>query len=410
MTFKQEKKFRTGEIIFHRGDEGEFAFIVDEGRVEIYIEENGQCIPVSFLGPGEIFGEMAIIDDSRRSASARAYTDCTLSLVSKHQLSERVESADSVVRMLINILLNRNRVSIDSINGNNAAQYSNVVDLLKVKHDKDVIEKIRLEKELEDALEKEDFNLHFQPIVSTQDGSILGVEALVRWNSPTRGLVRPDIFMGIAEETSLIVPLGQWILQKACEDFAVFKQAIKRELGFNPDLFISINVSGRQLNDYKFFPKLNTAVKKNKLKHSNIKLEITERILIDGNYVLGWISNCHNKGYRIALDDFGTGYSSLSYLHKLNVDQIKIDKSFIHGIGHNSPSNVIIKAIVEMSKGLNKGVIAEGIETKEQLEFLKELGCEYGQGYLFSRPLPLDKLIEYAVNSLGDQSKKKKAA
>lgn len=414
MKKKFEKKYAAGESIFEKGDAGDCAYIIDEGRVEIYVNEGGRDAPINFLGPGEIFGEMAIIDSSTRTAAARAHTNCRLSIVSKKQLTERIDSADGVVRMLINILLKRSRGIIHR--NSETEDFSNVVDLLQLKHQKDVLEKIRLEKELEQSLEAEEFDLHFQPIVSIKDGTLLGLEALVRWNSPTRGLVRPDIFMGIAEETSLIVPLGRWILQRACHDFAKFKRTLKEKLDISPELFISINVSGRQLNDHKFFPKLNNSVKKNKLKNREIKLEITERILVDGNYVFGWLANCKSKGYMIALDDFGTGYSSLSYLHKLNIDHIKIDKSFIDGIEHaEQSSDVIIKAIVEMSKGLKKGVIAEGIETAEQLKFLQDLNCEYGQGYYFSRPLPLTQVIDYALEHFGGEEwaakkKDKKAA
>lgn len=391
-----------GEIIFKEGQHGDCAYLIESGQVELFVKNKDESTPISLLGPGEIFGEMSILDGSRREASARANTEVVLSVVSKEALSERIDEADPIVRLLVNILTQRRRETLKvnkSITQNKkfkvkASKNSNS-DITDVNLGLDVIQKIRYEKELHEALENDEFMIHFQPIVSIESQNVVGFEALTRWNSPDHGLVRPDIFMGIAEETSLIVPLGHWITETACREFGEIQKSLVDRLGKIPRLFCSVNVSGRQMQDPKLFEILQKATWMNKIHPKQIKLEITERVFISGNFVYDWISKCRNKGYSVALDDFGTGYSSLSSLHKIDANNLKIDKSFVQAMEDDHNTYVIVKSIVEMARGLNKTVIAEGIETTEQLNLLKKMGCKYGQGYLFSKPMSKDDVIEF---------------
>jgi EAL domain-containing protein (putative c-di-GMP-specific phosphodiesterase class I) len=391
-----------GEIIFKEGQHGDCAYLIESGQVELFVTNKEESTPISLLGPGEIFGEMSILDGSRREASAKANTEVVLSVVSKEALSERIDEADPIVRLLVNILTQRRRETLKvnkSITQNKkfkvkASKNSNS-DITDVNLGLDVIQKIRYEKELHEALENNEFMIHFQPIVSIESQNVVGFEALTRWNSPDHGLVRPDIFMGIAEETSLIVPLGHWITETACREFGEIQKSLVDRLGKIPRLFCSINVSGRQMQDPKLFEILQKSTWMNKIHPKQIKLEITERVFISGNFVYDWISKCRNKGYSVALDDFGTGYSSLSSLHKIDTNNLKIDKSFVQAMEDDHNTFVIVKSIVEMARGLNKTVIAEGIETKEQLKLLQQIGCKYGQGYLFSKPMSKDDVIDF---------------
>ena len=239
--------------------------------------------------------------------------------------------------------------------------------------------------------------MHYQPILDFKTGNIAGFEALMRWNSPERGMVRPDIFMGVAEETSLIIPMGQWIIQRVCYDFARLKKKMIAAGTYDDKLFIGINIAVKQFNDPKLFKVLNECAKKYKLKTSEIKLEITERVLIAGDFVFDWIRKAREEGYSVALDDFGTGYSSLSYLANLEVNNIKIDKSFVDKIVKDKKTASIVQSIVKLSHALNLTVIAEGVETKEEWDLLKEYGCNYMQGYLYSKPLKLSDLIEMMI-------------
>ena len=402
------------EIIFKEGQSGDCAYLIESGQVELYVTSRDESTPLALLGPGEIFGEMSMLDGSRRETSARANTDVVLSVVSKEALSERIDEADPIVRLLINMLAKRTRETLrvnKSITQNKKLKIKETknrnTEITDINLGLDVIQKIRYEKELHEALENNEFKIHFQPIVSIESQNVVGFEALTRWNSPEHGLVRPDIFMGIAEETSLIVPLGHWITETACKEFGDIQKSLVESLGKIPRLFCSINVSGRQMQDPKLFEILQKSTWLNKIHPKQIKLEITERVFVDGAFVYDWISKCREKGYSVALDDFGTGYSSLSSLHKINANNLKVDKSFVQSMEEDHNNYVIVKSIVDMAHGLNKTVIAEGIETKSQLKMLKEIGCKYGQGYLFSKPMEKDQVIEFLTRS---SQKQKKAA
>ena len=229
----------------------------------------------------------------------------------------------------------------------------------------------------------------------------------MRWNNPDRGIVRPDIFMGIAEETSLIVPIGHWIIKKSFRDFAKLKQNLKAEGVYKRKLFLSINIAAKQFNDPNLFDVINDTAKYYSIKPAEIKLEITERVLIAGAFVFDWISKARKMGYSVALDDFGTGYSSLSYLSNLEVNNLKIDKSFVEKMIKDPKSKSIVKSLLQMSKDLNLSVIAEGVETHAEWEMLKSFGCTFIQGYYFSKPIPMAEV--FFMLSGRDQDGKKVA-
>jgi EAL domain-containing protein (putative c-di-GMP-specific phosphodiesterase class I) len=391
-----------GEVIYKEGQTGDCAYLIESGQVELFVTSKDECTPLSLLGPGEIFGEMAMLDGSRREASAKANTEVVLSVVSKEALSERIDEADPIVRLLITMMAKRTRETLKvnkSITQKKKLKIKESTntntEITDINLGLDVIQKIRYEKELHEALENNEFMIHFQPIVSIETQNVVGFEALTRWNSPEHGLVRPDIFMGIAEETSLIVPLGHWITETACHEFGEIQKALSEEMGKIPKLFCSINVSGRQMQDPKLFEILQKSTWLNKIHPKQIKLEITERVFVDGNFVFDWISKCRNKGYSVALEEFGTGYTSLRSLHKIDANNLKVDKSFVQAMEHDHNTYVIVKSIVDMARGLYKTVIAEGIETTEQLNLLKKMGCKYAQGYLFSKPMSKDSVIEF---------------
>jgi diguanylate cyclase len=405
------RSYKKGEVIFKEGDVGDCAYLVDNGRVEIQVDNLDGSTPVAFLGVGDIFGEMSIIDGADRSATAVALEDCELVEVSKEQLNERIEDADPVVRFLLSILLNRIRENLkdskDPTRTNLPAEAisTNVINLGDFKTNVDVVEKIKLEKSLKNALDSNEFRVHYQPIVDLKTNSVSGFEALMRWNNPDRGMVRPDIFMGIAEETSLIVPIGHWIIKKTFRDFAKLKQNLKAANIIDQKLFLSINIAAKQFNDPHLFEVLNQTAKYYGLKPKEIKLEITERVLLAGSFVFDWITKARKKGYSVALDDFGTGYSSLSYLANLEVNNIKIDKSFVDKMSRDKKSLSIVKSIIHMSKDLGLSVIAEGVERREEWEALRGLGCTFVQGYYYSKPLPMAEIYDMLTGV-----EKKKAA
>jgi diguanylate cyclase (GGDEF)-like protein/PAS domain S-box-containing protein len=247
-----------------------------------------------------------------------------------------------------------------------------------------VVARLQLETDLRRAVERQELRVYYQAIVSLRTGKIAGFEALARWQHPQRGLVSPVEFIPVAEETGLIIPIGAWILKEACHQIRTWQQQFPAD----PPLMISINLSGKQFVQPDLVDSIRALLQTTGLAPRNVKLEITESVLMDdaasATTILGQL---RTLGTRLGLDDFGTGYSSLSYLHHFPFDTLKIDRSFVSRIGAEGENAEIVKTIVTLAHSLNLEVIAEGIETVEQLDHLRGLGCEYGQGHFFSKPI-----------------------
>ncbi len=252
-----------------------------------------------------------------------------------------------------------------------------------------LIERIRFEQDIEDAFVNKEFFIQYQPIVHMTSRQLAGFEALIRWQSPTKGLVRPDIFMAVAEDGALMIPIGRWVLQKAIKDL----EEINRALNFKP--FMAINVSGRQMGDAQFFKILENGLDQAGCDPSQIKLEITERVFVEKEIAIKWIRRCQQMGMTVALDDFGTGYSCLGALTQLKVDNFKIDRFFVSRLIKDKVSRVIVQGLMGIARELGIPVVAEGIETRKQENELNKMGCSYGQGYIYSKPLSLEAVIEF---------------
>jgi diguanylate cyclase (GGDEF)-like protein len=249
-------------------------------------------------------------------------------------------------------------------------------------------ERVDLENDLRRALTRDELLLQYQPLVDLRQGDVVGFEALVRWQHPTRGLVPPLAFIPMAEETGLIVALGRWVLDAACRQAAALNAAHGRPDGSRT--FVSVNLSARQFTQGDLIEDIRRTLTRTGLDPEALELEITESVLMDHSEAgIRTLSEIRDLGVRLVLDDFGTGYSSLAYLKHLPLDTIKIDRTFVAGI-EDPADRSIVEAVVALAHGLGIGVVAEGIETKAQADKLRELGCDLGQGYLFSRPVPAD--------------------
>jgi EAL domain-containing protein (putative c-di-GMP-specific phosphodiesterase class I) len=261
----------------------------------------------------------------------------------------------------------------------------------------DALALLEIENDLRRALQNNELRVHYQPIITLGAGRITEVEALVRWQHPTRGMISPSEFIPIAEATGLIIPLGLWVLEEACRQTAAWH----RDVPTQPPLILSVNLSPRQFQQASIVTDVAQVLRKSGFPASCLKLEITEGIIMrDVEATIQTLWELKGLGLQIAVDDFGTGYSSLSYLKRLPIDVLKIDRSFVSGIGHNQEDTAIVHAIMAMAKSLNFKVTGEGIETAEQLALLGEWGCDCGQGYLFSKPLESHKagaLLESAA-------------
>lgn len=240
---------------------------------------------------------------------------------------------------------------------------------------------------LQHALSKDELSLYFQPIVQTVSGRLIGFESLLRWTQPELGFIGPTIFVPLAESTGLIRPIGDWVIRKAVQQLGVWQAQ------YNPNLFMNINLSVRQFDDPYLVEKLTLEIAKHHINPETINLEITESILMDDvERAIKMLNQLRQTGFKVAVDDFGTGHSSMSYLKMFPINTLKIDKSFVSGVPNDKVDTSIIQSIFALAKGLNLDVVAEGVETQEQLHFLRENACAKVQGYLFSKPLPADQM------------------
>jgi diguanylate cyclase (GGDEF)-like protein/PAS domain S-box-containing protein len=246
--------------------------------------------------------------------------------------------------------------------------------------------RLRTESDLRHAIERGQLRLFYQPIVQLCDHAVAGFEALIRWQHPERGMISPGDFIPLAEETGLILPIGRWVLEQAAQRLADWQNR------YNPSLFMSVNVSARQMLDDDMTACVRDVLCASRIVPSSLKLEITESLLMDDPMrAVALMQALRDLGVNLSLDDFGTGYSSFSYLHRYPVNTLKIDRAFVHASGLGDRGEKIARIILLLAKSLDLDVVAEGIEKPEELAFLRRFECAYGQGYFFSRPLPVDK-------------------
>jgi EAL domain-containing protein (putative c-di-GMP-specific phosphodiesterase class I) len=245
---------------------------------------------------------------------------------------------------------------------------------------------LQLENALRRALERDQLRLHYQPQVSMEDGRVIGAEALLRWQHPELGMVSPAEFIPIAEDSGLILSIGEWVLRTAVRQLKIWM-----DTGIAP-MIIAVNLSAVQFRQPQLLKLVTQILKEEGLPPQYLELELTEGVTMnDPLTAITVMNNLHEHGIRMSIDDFGTGYSSLSYLKRFHVYKLKIDQSFVRDIAKDLEDKTIVKAIINLAKGLGLRTIAEGVETKEQLEFLRENGCDEIQGYHYSKPLPADQ-------------------
>ncbi len=253
----------------------------------------------------------------------------------------------------------------------------------------EALDRVQLEVDLRRAVERGEFEVHYQPKVELETGRIVSVEALVRWEYPERGLLTPGEFIELAEETGLVVPIGQRVLEQACRQVRKWQD----EHGCDPPLEANVNLSARQFRQPNLVGEVARSLEESGLGADRLELELTESVVMGyGEPIVGTMRELRALGVRLAIDDFGTGYSSLTYLKRFPVSTLKIDKEFVGGLGQDLEDTAIVRGVLGLEHGLGMKVVAEGIETPEQLAALRALGCERGQGYHLCRPLPPQEL------------------
>lgn len=396
--------FPAGTILFERGETRHCAYLIDSGTVHIHgNDEGGPERLLCALGEGEIFGEMALIDDAPRTARAVTATECEIFVIPRGSLKDRLHGIDPVVSMLIGLLVERYRFSRlnlpESIRQDPGAQelmkklgYQNNVRgplgaLSNATQQRALARReLGLEQELRAGMERREFVPFLQPVVRLPARDLAGFEVLIRWNHPEKGLVMPGDFIPVAERTGLVQHLDRAMLEQAC--------LALRDLP--PPLTLSVNLSGIDFGVTDVTLMVGEVVKATGADPSRIRLEITESALIgDPDHAEKALGELRALGFGIALDDFGTGYSSLGYLHRFAIDTIKIDRSFVMAMKQGGRSVDIVRAIIALSRSFQLDVVAEGIETEEDVDILNRMGCDYGQGYLFSKPMPVDQALAW---------------
>ena len=403
----QQDKFRrtlaAGEILFHEGDPGHEAYVVETGAVEIC---SGPARTVlARLGPDDILGEMALVGDQCRTASAIASEPTTLAVITHDYLAERLSHADPMLRHLLRVTTSRYRDSLQRKQGGALPDTTIHGDADPINDRNLALKRLRIEQDLERALDQNEFRLFYQPIIRLSDNTVAGFEALIRWFRPGVGRIPPGDFIGVAEESGLIVKMGHWIIKTACEDINRLETAQREAHPGIPPLFITVNLSIRQFSDPELFSTIHEALQSQFLEPHRVKLEITESMVMSNmDAALELLKQCKFLGAKLAVDDFGTGYSSLAYLHRFPMDTLKLDRSFIQDMASNDASMKIVRAVAQLAGELGMDTVCEGVERPEQVESCRRVGIIYAQGFHYSPALPVDEAIAYLQASAAVES------
>jgi len=377
-----------GTVLFQEGEFGDCAYVIETGLVEISTSIQGERVVIQMLGPGQIVGEMAIVDDAYRTATATIVVDSKLLVVARLQLQERLREADPVLGMLMRLITQRYRSSITTLKNRTAEQKPKGNDTPTAASDP-ALDKFRMEGDLRSAIENRCLGVMYQPIVDLFDDRVVGFEALVRWKHRDHGFVPPHIFVRLAEETNLIRAIDEFVLKEAAAGI----QHINRCLRPDTDAFVDINVSARQLEDNRYLDLARDITSGLALTPELVRLEITESRIAQEENAESWIRTAKDYGFGVALDDFGKGFSSLSRLGRLDVDTVKIDLSFVRRLGQTEHSGEMLQGIISLLKSMKRSVIAEGIETENQKSLLAQAECPLGQGFFLGKPMPLQEIL-----------------
>ena len=395
--------YQPGDQIFQEGDEGDCAYLIENGSVEVSVLQENEIFKVGILGKDDLFGEMALIDKRPRMATVTALEKTQVVSIARDLIEAKLANVDPIIEHLLRLVLKRFRQSHDSLMGKDQFASEKVEEELDEDFDKtqeNLILHVRTASDINDALKRDEFQLHYQPIISIMDNQVVGFEALIRWEHPEHGLMLPIKFLDIAENTYQIFAIGIWSLERICRDFNMLFKEIHTSSKQAP-LFVSINLSARQLAKAEHVAQFANILHSAKVDPNCVRLEISETLLpgqlMHARMVL---SALRGQGFRLSLDNFGTGNSGLSHLQKFPIENIKIDQSFISHMLSDYDSMQIVKASIGLAKALDLEIVAEGVESMEVFEKLVKMDCTYAQGYYIARPMPLAEAIKYLSQML----------
>ncbi|MBS1191455.1 MAG: hypothetical protein H6R10_3247 [Rhodocyclaceae bacterium] len=368
-------------VVFHVGEAGDAAFMIESGCVEVL---GGDCGSrrLAVLSDGALFGEVALLDGLPRTATVRTLVPTTLVRIERAQVDEILKQTNPVIRHLLELLIDRFRNCRgfpDPYSAGGAEGASPVRDA--------ALRTLVLTRDLSHAIDTDQLELFYQPIVRAVDHELLGFEALVRWRHPVLGMIMPLEFIGLAEKTGLVHRIGRWVLERAVSDWSRLRHFC-RDGGPLPP-FVSVNLSAAEFGEPGIVEFIRDCLAAHGMSPLELKVELTETVVIeDREMVAQVLERLAALGIAIALDDFGTGYAGLDYLKSLPISCLKIDKTFIQDMAHSLRSFEIVQSAVNLAWSLGITTVAEGIEDAETARRLREVGCELFQGYHFARPMP----------------------
>ncbi|MES2947206.1 MAG: EAL domain-containing protein [Pseudomonadota bacterium] len=393
--------FEGQELVFQWGDPGDSAYVIEEGCVEVLTGVGAAQRRIAILTEGAMFGEVALLDRQPRTASVRALVSTRLIRIDRSHVEEMLVRSDPVIQYLMHLLLARFRSTHDAsglqqqrpgTSGDTPnADAAPATDLHKA-----ALRTLSLAQDLSDAIDRQQLELFYQPLIAFEQLAVVGFEALIRWHHPTLGLISPAEFIPLAEKTGLIHRIGQWVLQRAVSDWSELRPFCVAQAGQAP--FISINLSAPELAGGNIVTAVHNCLKQHGMAPKELHIELTETIIIQNMAeVASTLHGLRALGIGIALDDFGTGYAGLDYLQSLPFTCLKIDKAFVQQVNQSERSLHIIKAALELARSIGLSTIAEGIEDADIGAQLSTLGCSHAQGYHYGKPMPKQQIAAWAV-------------
>ncbi|MEK6805586.1 MAG: EAL domain-containing protein [Pseudomonadota bacterium] len=392
---RYKQALNVGEVLFRQGETGTCAYVIETGSVQISNLWDGQEQVIAVLQAGDIVGEMALIDDLPRSATAVALTAAQLRVVTREYLADRIHHSDPLLRHVLRRVIQRLRTSLfpGALPGGQPAEER----IREIEHDEDrrqAMDRLHMAQDIQQALDRNEFELHLQPIVRLVRAVPIGFEALIRWKHPRIGYIPPTDFIALAEESDLILDIGRWTFDTAC---TLLQRLDEVAYPGTPDpLFVAVNLSGHQFTDPQLFNVIERSLAQHRIDPRRLKLEVTETTLIHNfDVAVSVLERFRVLGFKLALDDFGTGYSSLSYLNRFPVDTLKIDRAFVKEVVKDPFTQKIVRAVAGLGRDLGMTVLAEGVETEADASMLISLGVEFGQGYLYGKAMPVEQAQAY---------------
>lgn len=379
-----EVNLKKGEILYRQGDPNDSAYVVESGEILLFDHVDGRRIDRERRKAGSILGETSILTGNPRAVTVEALVDTRLYRISAEDILQKYNELDPILRSCVETTID----FVSRINQPNALDATKTPVAPSTLRDADeLIEQFKFELDIGKGLKAGQFFMNYQPIVHLNDGTIGGFEALMRWQHPDHGLVPPDRFISVAESMGSIGKLTEFALWEAASALSELS-----ELAQMP-LFASINVSGQDVDRSGFVDFLEHVLDINLLDPSQVKLEVTETALVpDSEQASRNLDHMRKLGCGISIDDFGTGYSNLGYLKALPLTALKIDRAFAGDAVGNAISRSIVRLLVGLGRELDVDVIAEGLETQEDVDLLRAIGCQYAQGFFFHKPMALEEL------------------